>query len=150
MASYYCRQADISGEIQPQDLIALCDDNQTGSMDAAAVAVLQQVIANASGYVDSKVANIYGAQIPFNPVPNSVKSMAVTITCYRLYRRRETPDEKNKFYRDWVDVKEFLDGVNKGENHIDDLPFRDFPQVLTTGRSTIYGGQFSNWPATSM
>ena len=129
------------------DLIGLCDDNQTGSLDAAAVAVLNQVIANASGYIDSKVANIYGQQLPFNPVPSSVASMALTITLYRLYRRRLTPDEKNNYYDDFREVQKFLDGVNKGDFHIDDVPSRDFPQGALTSRNTIYsGGVFGSGP----
>jgi phage gp36-like protein len=148
--SSYCSVTDIQGEIQPSDLIALCDDVGTGQLDANALTVLNQVISNASGYIDGKVANLYGTQLPFNPVPSSVKSMAITITCYRLFRRRETADEKNKFYQDFKEVKSFLDEVNKGEAHIDDVPFRDVPQIVTTGRNSIYGGMYSNYPSTSM
>ena len=146
--SSYTTQAAIEGEIQHVDLIRFTDDapcqgkiNQT---------VLNQLIQNASGYIDSKCANLYGQQLPFNPVPSSIASMALTIACYRLLRRREVPDEKNKFYRDWQDVKSFLDKVNSGDAHIDDVPYRDFPQVAFTGRSSLYGGQFSNFPTNSM
>ena len=129
-------------------MIAFTDDDPTtGKINQT---VLAQVIQNASGYIDSKCANLYGGQLPFNPVPASVGNMALTIACYRLLRRREVPDEKNKFYRDWVDVKNFLDGVNKGENHIDDVPFRDFAQVAYTGRGTLYGNAMSNFPTNSM
>jgi phage gp36-like protein len=114
--------------------------------------VLNQVIQNASGYIDRKLANIYGEQLPFNPVPLSVASMALTIACYRLLRRREVPDEKNKFYAEFKDVEKFLNDVNAGVAHIDDIPPRDFPQGALTAQTTIYGSQpFSNgWLVNTM
>jgi len=145
--SQYTSQDAVLGEIRLKDLIALTDDLKTGSVDTT---VLNQVIASASGYIDSKVANIYGRQLPFNPIPSSIASMALTITCYRLLRRAEVPDEKNKFTESWRDAKEFLDRVNKGEAMIDDVVSRDFPQVAYTARSTTFGVQGTNFPATSL
>ena len=75
--SAYTNQTAVLGEIQLSDLIALTDDDRSGSVNSA---VLDQIIANASGYIDSKVANIYGNQLPFSPIPSSVASMALTIT----------------------------------------------------------------------
>lgn len=132
------------------DLIAMCDDNNTGSLDSNAQTILNQIIANASGEIDQACANLYGQQLPFNPVPSSVASMALTIACYRLFRRRETPDEKNKWVEQYNRVREFLDRINTGDAHIDDVPYRDLPQVLFTGRASLYGPQFSNFPSNSM
>ncbi len=132
--SAYCLQADIEGEISAPDLIALTDDQSTGSLDTT---VLNQIIANASGEIDGKVSNIYST--PFSPIPTAVKSMAITIACYRLLRRRLTPDEKNLFYQDYKDAQDFLNKVNIGEAHIDLTQERDFTQVAMTGRSSIYG-----------
>ena len=145
--SQYTTQAAIQGEIQLADLIALTDDSRLGVVDAT---VLDQIITNASGYVDSKVGNIYGAQLPFSPIPPSVASMALTIACYRLYRRRNVPDEKNNFAESWNDVKEFLDKVNKGEAMLDDVLVRDFSQVAYTARNTTFGVKSSNFPATTI
>ena len=139
--------AAILGEIQLLDLIAQVDDVGTGQMDAAATANLNQVIANASGKIDEKCANLYGQQLPFNPVPASVASMALTIACYRVFRRREVPDEKNKFTEEYRNVMEFLDEVNTGDKHLNDVPNRDFPQGAVTGRPVIYsGGVFGTGP----
>jgi phage gp36-like protein len=145
--SQYTNKAAVLGEIQEPDLIALTDDSRLGVVNDT---ILDQIITNASGYIDSKLANIYGSQIPFNPIPSSVASMALTITCYRLLRRREVPDEKNKFAESWNDVKEFLDKVNKGEAMIDDIVERDFAQVAYTRRSTTFGTASSNFPATTL
>lgn len=135
--SAYTTQAAINGNIQMADLIALTDDVGTGQLNAG---ILNQVIANASGIVDWNCANIYGQQLPFNPVPLSVASMALTIACYMLYERRETPMEQNKFAPRYKDVMAFLSKVNTGEMHLDDVPTRDFPQGAISGRPTIYAG----------
>ncbi len=136
--SSYTNQTAILGEIQMSDLIALTDDDSTGFLNQT---VLDQLIINASGFIDSKCANIYGDQIPFSPVPPSVASMALTIVCYRLYRRRLVPDEKNNFTEENNNVKKFLDEVNKGDSHLSDVTLRDFPQGAVTGQPTIYGSQ---------
>jgi phage gp36-like protein len=138
--SAYTTQAEVNGEIQQNDLIQLCDDNGTGSLDANALIILNQVIANASGEVDQACANIYGQQIPFNPVPPSVANMALTITCYRLYRRRSVPDEQNKFFKEYSRVRDFLDKVNTGDMHLSDVTLRDFPQGALTSQPVIYSG----------
>ena len=138
--SAYTSLAAINGEIQMNDIIMLCDDVGTGLLEGAATTILNQVIANASGEIDQACANIYGQQLPFSPVPLSVANMALTITCYRLYRRRSVPDEQNKFFAEYSRVRDFLDAVNTGDKHLDDIPARDFPQGALTGRPTIYSG----------
>ncbi|MDE2097600.1 MAG: DUF1320 domain-containing protein [Patescibacteria group bacterium] len=139
--SAYCSQSDIEGEIQDSDLISLTDDSQTGNLNST---VLNQAIANASGEIDRYVGNIY--QVPFQPAPPSVQSMAIVITCYRLYRRREVPDERNKYYEDYKGVRDYLKRVQNREDVLDLSAQQDFPQVQSDGRPTIYGigNQLSN------
>lgn len=141
--SVYCNQSDIEGEIQDADLIQLTDDNGTGSLNSV---VLNQVIANASGEIDRYVGNVY--DIPFNPVPPSVESMAIIITCYRLYRRREVPDEKNKYYEDYRGVRDYLKLVQQREAVLDLSASQDFSQVAANTRYTPWG--YGNWVSTSM
>jgi len=138
--SQYCTQAAVNGEIPNADLIALLDDDDNPAPGTLNVTLLNQVIANASGEIDQACANIYGQQLPFNPVPLSVANMALTITCYRLFRRRETPDEQNKWFEQYRRVRDFLDEVNTGDKHLDDVPTRDFPQGALTGRPLVYAG----------
>ena len=146
MSAYTTQQA-INGQIQMADLIQLTDDDNMGTLNTV---ILNQVIENASGIVDQYCANLYGEQLPFFPVPQSVASLALTITCYMLYERRETPHEENKFGSRYNQAIKMLELINTGDNHLNDVPFRDFPQVAATGRSTIYGNAFSNFPANSM
>lgn len=142
----YCTIADIKGEISPDDLIALTDDNETGSVDET---VLAQIIDNASGYIDARVGNIYS--VPFAaPAPPTVKNMAITIACYRLFRRRLTPDEKNLFAEDFMECKQFLDEVNEGKKHLDQSIPRSFPQGTYTGRGTSFGAMGSNVLSTTL
>ena len=119
------------------DLIAFTDDDSTGTLNQS---VLDSIITAASGYIDRKVANIYGSQLPFNPVPSSVASMAMTITCWMLYRRALSNGETNNFQDDYNNVTEFLDKVNVGEMHLNDVPTRDFQQGAVVGRPVIFSG----------
>jgi len=133
--SAYVTSDQILGEIQLADLIALTDDTQTGQLNST---VLTQIIANASALIDAKVSNIYST--PFgSPIPSAVSNAALTIACYRLFRRREVPDEKNKFSEDYKAILEWLNQVNKGEAHIDQAPPRTFPQGAASVRPTLYG-----------
>lgn len=135
MASYTTKE-DVLGDIQMADLISLTDDDETGQLNET---VLNKLIESASSLIDSKVSNIYTT--PFSaPYPSAVSSACLTIVCYRLFRRREVPDEKNKFYGDYKDVLEWLKAVNKQEAHIDQAPPRTFPQGAASTRTTIYGG----------
>jgi phage gp36-like protein len=146
MSAYTTQQA-IQGNIHYNDLVALTDDTNSGQLNQA---VLQQVIENASGVVDMFCANIYGNQIPFNPVPSSVASMTLTIACYMLFERAQIPPEQNKFFPRYKMVMNFLQKVNSGEMHLDDVIDRDYSPVQFVGRSTIFGPMYSNFPANSM
>jgi len=142
--SAYCSQSDILGEIQESDLINLTDDSvpPTGAINTT---VLNQVIANASGTVDRYIANIYA--LPFSSVPTAVVSLTITIACYRLYRRRLVPDEKNTFTEDYLAAIKFLEGVNKGEIKLDLSVERDFSQVAANTTPSPWGS--GNYPTSS-
>jgi phage gp36-like protein len=140
--STYTNQTAIQGEIQLFDLIALTDDApKVGIVNQS---VLAQIIANASGEIDRLVGNVY--DVPFNPAPSSVSSMALIIACYRLYRRRNTPDEKNKFWPDYKEIRDFLNKVHKRDDVLDLSVQNDFSQVQADLHPTPFGfgGQLSN------
>jgi phage gp36-like protein len=139
--SAYCQTLDVLGEIQMDDLIALTDDAATGQLNTT---VLNQVIANASGEIDRMVGNRYA--VPFSPVPPSVQSMAIVITCYRLYRRRAVPDEQNKYFADYDAIRAFLKQVKKGDEQLDLTVTTAFEQVQFSARASVFGwdGHLSN------
>ena len=133
--SAYCTQAQLLGEIQLADLITLTDDAPaTGIINQN---VLNQVIANASGDIDQYLGAVY--DVPFTVTPVSVSQMAVTLTCYRLFRRREVPDEKNKFYEDKCRVIKQLAKYQSRELTLDLGVAQDFAQVSFDARPTVYG-----------
>jgi phage gp36-like protein len=143
--SAYCTTADIQGEIQNADLIACTDDDNTGNINQT---ILNQVISNASGEIDRLVGNVYDT--PFNPAPPSVESMAIIITCYRLYRRRLVPDEKNIFWPDYREVRDFLNKVHSREDVLDLSVTADYSQVQADVRGTIYAAAGGNFLSNSM
>jgi phage gp36-like protein len=139
--SVYCQQSDILGEIQQADLIALTDDApSTGRINTA---VLNQTIANASGFIDQYIGAIY--QLPLTQTSPAITNLAITITCYRLYRRRNTPDESNKYFEAYKDAVEFLKRVQNHEAILDlNLP-QAFSGAAYVARRGIYGrGRYSN------
>jgi phage gp36-like protein len=123
------------GEIQLADLISLTDDAPfTGNVNQT---ILNQVISNASGEIDFYVGSRYS--VPFSPTPPSVESMAIVLTCYRLYRRREVPDEKNKYTEDRQEIIKFLQKVKAGDEALDLSVSQEFSPVQSVQRATIYG-----------
>jgi phage gp36-like protein len=142
--SAYCSQNDLLGDIQMADLITLTDDDSpaTGVLNST---VLNAVISKASGVIDRMVGNVY--DIPFNPIPASVNSLAIAIACYTLYRRREVPDEKNKFAEDYRLAMQMLVAVNKREQFLDLSAGQDFDMVAPVTTPTVFGS--GNYPASS-
>jgi phage gp36-like protein len=134
--STYCTQANILAEIQMPDLINLTDDSTppTGAVDDS---VLDAVIANASGVIDQYVSNIYA--VPLSPLTSGIISLATVITCYKLYRRRLVPDEKNNFTEDYKRAIKFLESVNSGDKQLDLAIARDFSQVAANTGTTPWG-----------
>jgi len=127
------------------DLIALTDDDNTGSLNQS---ILDSIIAAAGDTIDAAIGNIY--QVPISPVVAPITSWALTITCYMLYRRRLVPDEKNNFTEAYNRVTKLLDMVNDGKYRLNLEESRDFSQVAVAATSTIYGVVGSNMPANSM
>ena len=142
--SAYCSESDILGEISEPELVQLTDE-QTPRLGDIDPAVLGQVIANASGVIDLYCGNVY--DVPFNPVPPAVVSIAVTITCYKLYRRREVPDEKNKFTETYREVTKFLQLVNQRKAFLGQTEDEKHAQVQANVTATPWG--YGNIPYSS-
>lgn len=142
--SAYCEKADILGEIQEPDLISITDDTTpgTGIVDET---ILAQVIANSSGVIDRLVGNVY--EVPFSPTPPSVRSLCLAIVCYRLYRRRLVPDEKNNFTPDYREAMKQLTSINKGESFLDLTVERAASMVAPVVTATPWG--YANIPTSS-
>ena len=88
----YIEQADVeSGAGGATRLIQLADYDDDGEADTA---VIEAVIAEAEGLINSYARKLF--EVPFNPVPPIIKTMAVKIAVYYLRERRDviTPEAR--------------------------------------------------------
>lgn len=121
--SAYCTADDVTAEINSQDLIPFLDDENTGNLNTAR---LELIINRESAKIDGRLANIYN--VPFNPVPPTVRDACTVFVCEALYRRRLTPDEKNPFHMEAEEMRERLKLIGNGKLELD-LNFpRNYPQ----------------------
>ena len=103
----YCTQADILEQLQESDLIALTDDAGSGDADET---VLARAIEDAEAEIDSYCGGNY--TVPFSPIPKMIRKIAVDMTIYNLFSRRQGAPEDRKQRYD-ASVK-FLVNVSKG------------------------------------
>jgi phage gp36-like protein len=87
----YNTKDDILGEVSEDVLMQLTDDNNLGVVDDDKVA---KALARADGEVDGYCGKRY--QVPFDPVSEFIKALALDISVYNLYCRRENVPEIRK------------------------------------------------------
>jgi len=109
----YCSQSDLEKRIDPQLLRALSDDDADGLADEA---VINAAIADADALIDTYLRARY--TVPFDPVPEAVRSISAAVAIYFLLtRRREiVPAEHQKRYESAVRL---LDHLARGEIALD-------------------------------
>ena len=78
----------IALEIILEELIALTDDNKTGSPD---ISTINANIAKADAEIDGYVKDQYS--VPLAGPPEEIKNLSATIAAYWLYRRRNEVNE---------------------------------------------------------
>jgi phage gp36-like protein len=79
----YCTQADLLKRMAPEELIALTDDTQTGTADAALVSA---AILEADSEIDAAIAARY--PLPLASVPPIIARISIDLTTYNLFSRR--------------------------------------------------------------
>lgn len=103
----YCTQSDLLEQISEDKLIQLTDDDDLGIIDASAIA---RAIADADAEIDGYAATRY--DVPFSPVPVSIRKQSVDITIYNLYARRTgAPDDRRTRYNDAI---RYLKDLSRG------------------------------------
>ena len=103
----YCTQTDILDQLDEEVLIALTDDEDTGSVDDTKVT---KAIADADAEIDSYCGVHYS--VPFAPVPDVIRKWSVEFAIYNLYpRRKGAPDNRKERYDNGI---RFLRDVSKG------------------------------------
>jgi phage gp36-like protein len=91
----YNTKEDILGEVAEDILTQLTDDANMGTIDDSKVDL---AISRADSEVDGYCGKRY--QVPFDPAPPFVKALALDITVYNLFSRRESVPENRKTRRD--------------------------------------------------
>ena len=103
----YSLQADLLEQISEDKLIQLTDDDDTGSIDADTIT---RAITDADAEIDGYAATRY--DVPFSPVPVSIRKLSVDIAIYNLYARRKgAPEDRRTRYNDAI---RFLKDLSKG------------------------------------
>ena len=84
----YCALTDLQKKIDNDQIIAMTDDVSTGIVDQN---VIDAVILEADEQIDSYVGKV--KTVPLLPVPGIIKNISVTISIWKLFVRRGSPDE---------------------------------------------------------
>ena len=93
----YIVQADLKDKLADNQLMQLTDDSHSGQIVTETVV---QAIADAEAEIDGYVAAQYGVPI-LAPIPRLLKALAIDITVYKLYARRQrVPDDVKDMYRE--------------------------------------------------
>ena len=113
----YVELTDLTGEIPPQFLTQGLDDNNDGIIDAWTV-----VQAHSFSDVDDILESRFAVQITLSPLPGIIKRAAIAFACYRIYRRRSTPDKDNPFFGTMGAFQKTLRAIADGTIKLSVLP----------------------------
>ena len=103
----YSTLTDMTEQIPEEELIALTDDADTGSVDTS---VTDRAVADADSEIDGYCGRRYG--VPLSPVPTIIRKFSVDIAIYNLFSRRQgAPEDRRTRYKDAV---KFLENVARG------------------------------------
>jgi len=84
----YCTLSDLQKKISNDLIIEMTDDVSAGTVDQT---VIDAVILEADEQIDSFVGKV--KTVPLSPVPGIIKNLSVTISIWKLFVRRGSPDE---------------------------------------------------------
>ena len=135
----YNTKDDILGEVSEDVLIQLTDDDNLGAVDDDKVA---KALVRADGEVDGFCGKRY--QVPFNPVGDFVKALALDLAVYNLFSRRENVPENRKHRRD--NAVKNLEQIAKGLVTLGAPESAPAPETFSTATPAVVsagGRQFS-------
>jgi len=109
----YSSQSDLEKRLDPQLLRALSDDDADGLADTT---VINAAVADADALIDTYLRPRY--TVPFDPVPEAVRSISAAVAIYFLLtRHREiVPAEHLKRYEAAIQL---LDQLARGQIALD-------------------------------
>ncbi len=103
--SYSASTDIVPNRLSPTDVIRLCTDDTsvTDPTDPAVQAVITEAIADADSIIETYCSKRY--EMPFSPVPASVKKASADMATYYLFRRRPfSNDAAAKIWKDAHDA----------------------------------------------
>jgi len=106
---YYCNKDDLG--ISNEELLRLCDDNNIGEWDENSTKKLNDHIKAATDEINSYAIKKY--KVPFSPVPGSIKDIAVILTLYKLYSKRNSASKQLR--QDYEDKISFLEKLSQNK-----------------------------------
>lgn len=115
---YYCDKDDL--EISDAELLRLCDDNNSGTWDLDCQDKFNRLRKKATDLINAYAVKRYN--VPFSPVPGSIKDCCAIITKYKLFASRAVSKQLRQDYEDQVD---FLKKLSKGEVGIMEIDGQD-------------------------
>lgn len=96
-------------------LTEMLDDDGDGQRDEG---LLDGIIESSSQAVDAYLCSLF--DVPFtNPVPALVSQAGLIFTCYALFARRLTPEEKNPWTSQVNMIRDRLQKVGEGKLPLD-------------------------------
>lgn len=139
----YFIMSDLAAELPGKFLIQALDDDKDGLADSEVFASIQSAVKNE---IDGKLEQKYDvAQFGANP-PALVRSIALTLACETLYRRRGIDEKNNPYTQRAKDARKKLDAIAKGDqllypkakkaNQSGAVIGEDAKTVSTSGRSS--------------
>jgi Mu-like prophage protein gp36 len=134
----YCTAADLTERMSNDELIQLTDDSGSGSVNPD---VILSAIAAAQDIVDGYLRGRYS--VPLATTPVVVKNLALDLTAYRLYKRRNqlsVNDAIESLYKNAVSaLKDIAAGIIKLElpDTGAQIPLRGF--YYTTPKRKLFG-----------
>ncbi len=134
----YSIQSDLEKRLDPQVLRAITDDDGDGLADEAVVAA---AIADADALIESYLRARYA--VPFNPVPETVRSISASVAVYFLLTRRSeiVPAEHLRRYEA---VVRLLDRLARGEVALDAVQTEassHLPQSSANGEDRVFDAE---------
>lgn len=116
----YINQDILERYIQPEELIRLTDDENTGQVNQGR---LTEAINNAESEFESYMRGVFSEPLP-SPLPDMLIQIICDITIYNLYKRRfrlDMPESIVKIYEESIDKlvkirKGLISIIERGED----------------------------------
>ena len=139
----YNTKDDVLGAISEDTLIQLTDDDNLGMVDDAKV---DQALTRADMEVNGYCGKRY--QVPFSPVPDFVKALALDIAIYNLHCRKSNVPPSRKERRD--NAVKNLEQIAKGIVTLGVPDSTPVPETFTSATPAVVSGSSRQFSRNSM